>query len=123
MNNNIIKILYEAESHEDLFLENQPDNNQRIKNGYLRTSNGNKRYKIDNYILRFIASELYAKNFGYEWRFFNCPRCGRLRVLISLPAQIISSLTDFLLNLLKTVHQYSIHSACMYARVHVCDAM
>ncbi len=71
MNNNIIKILYEAESHEDLFLENQPDNNQRIKNGYLRTSNGNKRYKIDNYILRFIASELYAKNFGYEWRFFN----------------------------------------------------
>lgn len=39
----------------------------RIKSGILRCSGCEMDYQITNYIPRFVASDNYASNFGWEW--------------------------------------------------------
>ncbi len=44
---------------------------EEIKEGFLTCGNCQARYKITNFIPRFVSSDQYAANFSFEWQLYN----------------------------------------------------
>ncbi len=71
MNQELLKILRCPKTGENLLIENQVCEGNEIKFGTLVSEHTKYRYKIHNYIPRFVSDTNYADNFGFQWNHFS----------------------------------------------------
>lgn len=70
MNKKLLEILRCPISKNPLIIDTENYEGGNIENGWLKTINGQSKYRIKNFIPRFVPESNYADNFGFQWNKF-----------------------------------------------------